>query len=283
MLYLDKINNKAYNISQNITKEDEMFGKKKEIIGMVHFPPLPGSPLYDDSLGVDFIYERILNDVNNLQNNGIDAIMFCNENDRPYKLDSNYATVATMGYIIGKVSSLINVPFGVDVLWDPFAAISLAKGTKAMFIREIMTGVYVSDMGFWNTSVGEVFRYKKLLDAKEIKVLFNISAEFAYSLDRRPIEEIAKSVAFSSLADVILVSGPMTGKPPNIETLAKVKENVSIPVFVNTGVNEENVDELLSVADGAIVGTALKKDSYTFNPVDPEKVKRFMDKVNKLR
>jgi membrane complex biogenesis BtpA family protein len=188
-----------------------------------------------------------------------------------------------MGYVIGKVSHLVKVPFGIDVLWDPFAAISLAKATKASFIREILTGVYVSDMGFWNTNVGEVYRYKKLLDAKDVKVFFNISAEFAYSLDRRPLDEIAKSVAFSSLADVILVSGPMTGKPPTKETLEKVKESVDIPVFVNTGVNENNVEELLSVADGAIVGTALKKDGFTFNPIDVDRVKRLMEKVNKLR
>ncbi|MGB9794236.1 BtpA/SgcQ family protein [Caldisericum exile] len=260
-----------------------MFERKKTIIGMVHLPPLPGTPLYDDSLGIDYIYSRIEADVINLQEGGIDSIMFCNENDRPYKLDANYATVATMGYVIGKVSHLVKVPFGIDVLWDPFAAISLAKATKASFIREILTGVYVSDMGFWNTNVGEVYRYKKLLDAKDVKVFFNISAEFAYSLDRRPLDEIAKSVAFSSLADVILVSGPMTGKPPTKETLEKVKESVNIPVFVNTGVNENNVEELLSVADGAIVGTALKKDGFTFNPIDVDRVKRLMEKVNKLR
>lgn len=260
-----------------------MFGKNKTIIGMAHFPPLPGAPLYDDRLGIDYIIERIANDVTSLQEGGIDAIMFCNENDRPYKLDANYSTVATMGYVIGKVSSMLLVPHGIDVLWDPFAAIALAKATKAQFVREILTGVYVSDMGFWNTNVGDVYRYRKLLDANEIKIFFNISAEFAYSLDRRSLEEIARSVAFSSLADVILISGPMTGTPPTKEQIAKVKEHVSVPVFVNTGVNLENVEELLSVADGAIVGTALKKDGITWNPVDRDRVLKFMEKVNKLR
>jgi membrane complex biogenesis BtpA family protein len=275
----------TYNIifHNNEQKEAKMFGKTKTIVGMAHFPPLPGSPLYDDTLGIDYLVDRIANDVNNLQEGGVDAIMFCNENDRPYKLDANYATAATMGFVIGKVSKDLKVPHGIDVLWDPFAAIALAKATKAQFVREILTGVYVSDMGFWNTSVGEVYRYKKLLDANGVKVFFNISAEFAYSLDRRPIEEVAKSVAFSSLADVILVSGPMTGAPPNVEMIERVKKNVSVPVFVNTGVNENNVEELLKVADGAIVGTYFKKDGITWNPVDKERVLRLMDKVNKLR
>jgi membrane complex biogenesis BtpA family protein len=260
-----------------------IFGKKKIIIGMAHFPPLPGFPLYDDSQGVDYILRRIKDDVKNLQDGGVDYIMFCNENDRPYRLKADYTSVAVMGRTIGEISREIKVPFGVDILWDPIAAIAVAKATKASFIREIVTGTYVSDMGLWNTNVGELYRYRKLIDANNIAIFFNISAEFAYNLDRRPLEEIAESVVFSSLADAILISGPKTGTPPSVEVIQKVKEKVKdVPVFVNTGLNMENAKELLKVADGAIVGTSLKKNGVTWNPVDPERVKKFIDKVNSV-
>ncbi|HHY80079.1 MULTISPECIES: BtpA/SgcQ family protein [Thermoanaerobacter] len=262
---------------------NKIFKKDKVVIGMVHFPPLPGSPLYEDASGIKSIVERVRNDLVNLQDGGIDAVMFCNENDRPYRLHADYATVATMGRVIGEIIEEIKVPFGIDVLWDPAAAIALAKATGAKFIREVLTGTYISDMGLWNTNIGDIYRYKKLLDANEVAVFFNISAEFAYNLDRRPIEEIAKSVAFSSLADVILVSGPMTGVPPTAEMLKKVRENAKVPIFVNTGVNVNNVHELLQFADGVIVGTGLKKDGITWNPVDKERVKNFMKKVENLR
>jgi membrane complex biogenesis BtpA family protein len=138
-------------------------------------------------------------------------------------------------------------------------------------------------MGLWNTNVGELYRYRKLIDANNIAIFFNISAEFAYNLDRRPLEEIAESVVFSSLADAILISGPKTGTPPSVEVIQKVKEKVKdVPVFVNTGLNMENAKELLKVADGAIVGTSLKKNGVTWNPVDPERVKKFIDKVNSV-
>jgi len=260
----------------------QIFGKEKVVIGMVHFPPLPGAPLYDDKDGIKTIIDKVRGDLLSLQDGGIDAVMFCNENDRPYKIETNYATVATMGRVIGEMINDIKVPFGVDVLWDPIAAIAIAKATGAKFIREIVSGTYVSDMGFWNTNVGELYRYRKLIDAKDIAVFFNISAEFAYNLDRRPIEEIAKSVAFSSLADAILVSGPMTGIAPTVETLKKVKENVQIPVFVNTGVNANNVSGLLKIADGAVIGTSLKKNGITWNPVDKERVIQLMKKVREI-
>ncbi|AEM79262.1 BtpA/SgcQ family protein [Thermoanaerobacter wiegelii] len=262
---------------------NKIFKKDKVVIGMVHFPPLPGSPLYEDESGIKSIVERVRNDLVNLQDGGIDAVMFCNENDRPYRLHADYATVATMGRVIGEIIEEIKVPFGIDVLWDPAASIALAKATGAKFIREVLTGTYISDMGLWNTNIGDIYRYKKLLDANEVAVFFNISAEFAYNLDRRPIEEIAKSVAFSSLADVILVSGPMTGVPPTAEMLKKVRENAKVPIFINTGVNVNNVHELLQFADGVIVGTGLKKDGITWNPVDKERVKNFMKKVENLR
>jgi len=260
------------------------FGKKKIIIGMAHFPPLPGFPLYDDSRGIDYIIRRIRDDVKNLQDGGVDYIMFCNENDRPYKLKADFTTVAVMGRTIGEISKEIKVPFGIDVLWDPIAAISLAKATGASFIREIVTGTYVSDMGLWNTNVGELYRYRKLIDAGNIAIFFNISAEFAYNLDRRPLEEIAKSVAFSSLADVILVSGPKTGVSPSLEMIRKVKEGVKdVPIFVNTGLNIENAKELLKIANGAIVGTSLKKNGVTWDPVDKERVKKLMKVVSEIK
>ena len=259
-------------------------GKPKTIVGMVHFPALPGFTLYDNRRGIQWITERVRQDLHALQDGGIDAVMFCNENDRPYMLQADFATVAVMSRIIGELMNEIRVPFGVDVLWDPKAAIAIAKATGAGFIREILAGTFVSDMGLWNTSVGKVYRYRKLLDATDVEIFFNICAEFASSLDRRSVQEVAKSVVFSSLADAILISGPMTGVAPSREILQQVKEKVdNVPVLVNTGVNESNVVELLEVADGVIIGTSLKKDGITWNPVDLERVKRFMKRVETLR
>jgi uncharacterized protein len=88
---------------------------------------------------------------------------------------------------------------------------------------------------------------------------------------------------FSSLADAILVSGPLTGQPADHSDLQKVRAAVDVPVFANTGVNLDNVRAVLSIADGAIVGTHFKVDGDTWNPVDRNRVMRFMDAVAGLR
>jgi predicted TIM-barrel enzyme len=71
----------------------------------------------------------------------------------------------------------------------------------------------------------------------------------------------------------------MAGAEPELEALQEAKDAVGgeVPVFVNTGAKSTNVAEFLTVADGAIVGSDLKVDGGTWNPVDPERVARFME------
>ena len=148
----------------------KLFKTKKPIIAMVHFPALPGSPLYNDKKGLDFIYQSIEKDLTNLQKAGVDAVMFGNENDRPYELKVNRATLSTMSFMIGKLSRKISIPFGVNVLWDPISTIALAVSTNAGFVREIFTGTYASDMGIWNPNAGEAMRYRNSLGRKDIQM-----------------------------------------------------------------------------------------------------------------
>ena len=49
------------------------------------------------------------------------------------------------------------------------------------------------------------------------------------------------------------------------------------------GVREDTVDEILAIADGVFVGTSLKRDGVTWNPVDPERAGRFMSAVHRVR
>lgn len=255
----------------------ELLGREKAIISMCHFPPMPGSPLYDEKGGVNAILDWVGRDVENLQNGGVDAIMFCNEGDRPYNLEAGPASLATMASVIGQLKSSIRVPFGCDILWDPKAAIALAKATGGRFVREVFTGVYSSDMGLWNTACGEALRFRRNIGASDIKLIFNINAEFAGFIDNRPLDLIAKSTVFSSLADIVAVSGTMTGQSAQVSDLETVKRAVpETPVVANTGVRADNVRQILEIADGVIVGTALKVDGNTWNAVDPERVKRFV-------
>ena len=251
---------------------------------MVHFPALPGSPLYDEKKGLNFIYQSVEKDLINLQKAGVDAVMFGNENDRPYELKVNSATLSTMSYMIGKLSEKISIPFGVNVLWDPMSTIALAVSTNAKFVREIFTGTYASDMGMWSPNAGKAVRYRNSLGGKDIQMYYNISAEFAYSLDRRTVAERAESTVFSSIPDAILVSGQITGQSAKLEEIKEVSKIIpSTPVLANTGVNLQNVEEILRITDGVIIGSSLKINGDTWKNVDLNRAKKFMTKVRSIR
>jgi uncharacterized protein len=263
----------------------DFFGaKKKAVIAMAHIGALPGAPLYDAAGGAAKLIEDVARDVEKLQQGGVDAIMFGNENDRPYLTKAATEGVAAMTAVVAAIKPMLKVPFGVNYLWDPAASVSIAVATGASFVREIFTGVFASDMGVWAPDCATASRLRRNLGRQDLKLLFNINAEFAHSLDARPIELRAKSAVFSSLADAILVSGPITGQPANQSDLRKVCETINeVPVFANTGVIIDNVADVLSIADGVIIGTHFKIDGNTWNAVDGARVRRFMDAVAKLR
>ena len=48
-------------------------------------------------------------------------------------------------------------------------------------------------------------------------------------------------------------------------------------VLVGSGINELNVWRILEHADGAIVGTSLKREGIVTNPIEPERVSRLAE------
>jgi uncharacterized protein len=264
----------------------ELTGATKPIIGMAHLPALPGTPLYDSIAGMSHVRDWVARDLEALQSGGIDAVMFCNENDRPYRLDADVASIAAMSDVVASLRGELSVPFGVNVLWDPKATLAVAAATGAAFAREIFTGAFAGDFGLWVRTAGDTFRYRREVSAEGCRLLFNINAEFAAPIAPRPLADVARSVVFSSMPDALCVSGPITGQPADASGLADVAQAVKgsgVPVLVNTGFRSSNAAELLEFADGAIVGSSLKTDGITWNPVDHVRVRELMDVVHEVR
>ncbi len=263
---------------------ETLFGRAKPVIAMMHLLPLPGRPLYDSKGGMAAMVDALRRDLDILQDGGVDALLFCNEGDRPYSFRIDRAPVAAMSAVIGELRPHIRLPYGVDLLWDPLAALAVAQAVRASFVREVFTGVYDSDMGLWQPDAAAALDYRRQIGAENVRLFFNIEPEFARPVSPRPIGALAHSVVVSSLADAILISGAMAGAETNLDHIREAKAAVpNTPVLANTGVKVETVRATLEVADGVIVGTGLKQDGYTWNPVDAGRVHRFMDEVHAAR
>ncbi len=262
----------------------QTFGTQKPIIAMCHFQALPGDLNYDKNGGMKKVVDYACQEFLDLQEGGVDAVMFSNEFSLPYLTKVNPETTACMARIIGELMPMIKIPFGVNVLWDPYASIDLAAATGALFIREIMSGVYASDFGLWNTDCGAISRHRARLDQQELKLLYNIVPEASKYLVERDIAEIAKTTVFNCRPEVICVSGTNAGASTDMNILARVKNAIpNTAVFANTGCRVDTIGDILKIADGAVVGTTFKKDGVFENHVDKARVREFMDKVHSIR
>ncbi len=262
---------------------ERRFGTQKPVIAMLHFPGLPGRPRHNRELGRSHLVDVVGRDLETLQGAGVDGVLFCNENDIPYQLVVGPEIPAAMAAVIGELRASVRVQFGVNILWDAKATLAVARATGATFIREVLTGVYESDLGLISPAIGDLAGYRTAIGADDVALFDNISPEFSSVLGTRTIGDRARSAAFLGV-DAILISGPAAGVPFAMSDLSAAKEAVpDLPVFANTGVNAHRLDEILAVADGVIVGTSLKVDGDTWSRVDPARAERLMDTARAIR
>ncbi len=261
----------------------DLFGVGKPVIAMLHLPALPGRPRHDRRAGMRPVIEAVARDLAALQDAGVDGLLFCNEADLPYQLGVGPEAVAAMAAVIGAVRREISRPFGVNLVWDPVASLAVARATGASFVREVFTGVYESDLGVMRPDFGAIGAYRSGIGAESVALFANITPEFASSAGGRTVAQRARSAAYLGV-DALLISGAITGEPTSLTRLREAKAAVpGTAILANTGVTADSVRDVLAVADGAIVGTALKAGGVTWNPVDPARAAEFMTAARRAR
>jgi membrane complex biogenesis BtpA family protein len=250
---------------------------------MCHLGGLPGRPRHDAQAGMAGVYAALRHDVLALQDAGVDGLLFCNEHDLPYSVGVGVEVAAAEAAVIGRLTDELTVPFGVDLLWDPKSALAVARATGATFVREVFTGVFESDMGLLAPDFGKLAGYRHAIGGDDIAIFTNITPEFSRSVSGRSVTERARGAAFVG-ADALLISGPQAGAPVDLSELQAAKEAAGeTPVLANTGVTHENAQQILAIADGLIVGTSLKVDGSTWNPVDPDRARQLAETVRRVR
>jgi uncharacterized protein len=255
----------------------DLFKTGKPVIAMLHARALPGRPGHDTRTDIELIREALAADLDVLQRAGVDGLLFCNEADLPYQLRTGPEIAAAMAALVGGLRTRIHRPFGIDIVWDPVASLAVARATGASFVREVFTGVYESDLGLMQP------RSSQASQQTRTRVFANVTPEFASPLGQRTTPERARGAVRRGV-DAVLITGPITGLPTSIEELRAVKAAVpGTPVLASTGVTADTVGETLTIADGVIVGTHLKYDAVTWNPVDPQRARTFMAAANKAR
>ena len=253
----------------------DAFDTARPVVGMVHLPPLPGAPGGDD---LDGVVERAVADAEALAAGGVDGVVVENLGDAPYHpADVPKHTVAGMTRATRAVVEAVDRPVGVNVLRnDAAAALSVAAAAGGDFLRvNVHVGARVTDQGLLEGRAHETLRLRDRLDA-DVAVWADVDVKHSAPLGERSVRGAVRDACERGLADAVVVSGPATGRTTAESTLAAAvdaRDAVApeTPVVVGSGVTAGDTG-LLSTADGAIVGTALKDGGETTAPVDERRV-----------
>src|SRR5262245_48283910 len=251
---------------------------------MVHLRALPGSPRWAGSM--DVVIQAALDDAHALAEGGVDALLVENHGDMPFApARADAASVAAMAVATHEVRAAVPLPVGINVLKsDALSALAVASATGARFVRvNVHVGAVVADQGLLEATCYESLRYRRLLGL-DIKILADVQAKHGLPLAPMPIEQEARDAVGRGLADGLVVSGLATGEPTPMADLKRVRGAVpDTPILVGSGATAETAAELLSIADGVILGTGIKLEGVLANPVDPRRVRRLVQAARGAR
>lgn len=162
---------------------------------------------------------------------------------------------------------------------DGCSALAVALAVGAAFIRvNVLCGARVTDQGIVEGIAHELLRQRVSLGARDVRILADVHVKHSASLGpQQPIRQEVADLIERGGADAVIVSGRGTGQAADLSELGQVKAAAGdTPVLIGSGATAETIGDLLSQADGVIVGTALKVDGVTVNRVDPARVRAFV-------
>ena len=243
------------------------------LIGVCHLLPLPGSPRSHEPMPA--VIERAVADARAYADGGMAGVLVENFGDAPfYPDDAPKETVAAMAVVAAEVRGSVSVPVGVNVLRnDASAALAVAAAARLAFVRiNVHAGVLATDQGLLQGRAHETLRLRART-APEVRLFCDVLVKHAIPLAATDIVRAAGETIGRALADALIVTGAATGSAADLDEVRRLRAALpGAPLLVGSGVASENVRSVLETADGAIVGTSLKRGGLTEAPVDPARV-----------
>jgi uncharacterized protein len=249
---------------------DELFGRPRALIGMIHAGALPGTAHAREPL--DALVGRAVAEARVYRDAGFNALMLENMHDRPYLAGSvGPEIVASMTAIAREIVREVRLPLGVQVLAAANReALAVALASGASFVRaEGFVFAHVADEGVIEACAGPLLRYRRAVGAERVRVFADIKKKHSAHAITSDVSlaETARAAEFFS-ADGVIVTGAATGAPALPEDVDAVASGAPLPVLVGSGITPENMARY-AAADGFIVGSSVKRGGRWQNELDP--------------
>ncbi len=250
-----------------------------KLVGVIHLPPLPGSPR--SVLGARACKDYARGEARVLADLGFDALIVENFGDSPFFSKAVPAiTVSSMtACVLAVRDAAPGLAIGVNVLRnDAESALAVAVATDAAFVRvNVLTGARVTDQGIIEGCAAHLLRARRALSAEAVGIWADVDVKHSAPLGASwPLAQEVEDTTLRALATAILVTGSGTGKGVDLEKLRRVRASSgAAPVYVASGATEEGLPRLAEDATGVIVGSALREGGRAGAPIDTERARAF--------
>jgi membrane complex biogenesis BtpA family protein len=257
----------------------------KPLVGVVHLPPLPGSPRWRATgrPPVVALCDRAAAAAKAFVEAGFDSVIVENFGDAPFWKTVPPETTAALTLVTRAVVDAIRpAPVGVNVLRnDGRAALAVAVAAGARFVRvNVLAGVAATDQGMIEGDAAALLRARDALGAggdvpaSAVAVWADVHVKHAETLHSSDVERAATDLVQRALADVVLVPGVATGEAPDADRVARAARGAGpAPALIASGLTPETCATLVPHAAGAIVASYVLQGGKAGGPIDPARAR----------
>lgn len=258
----------------------EIFRRRKVIIGVVHCRAFPGSP-NGKNASVESIYSAALGDAEAYIEGGVHGLIVENHGDIPFLKPELIGpeTAAFMAVITDRIRQTFGVPIGINVLANAaIPALAVAQASGASFIRvNQWANAYVANEGIVEGAAATALRYRAALRAENVRIFADVHVKHGSHaiVADRSVAELTRDVDFFQ-ADCVIATGQRTGDAADFEEIDAIRSATRLPILVGSGATARSIAELLKRVDGVIVASSLKAGGVWWNPVERVRVEEIM-------
>lgn len=253
-------------------KFSELLGQGKFLIGMSHMPPV--------SEGIGSWFYAAERNAEALAEGGITSIILENDGDKDIvanpKFISDVKRLALVHRYITEACQMLRRKYGdkhtigVQILWNDWSSIMVAKEAGADFIRSQLywESRIAPDSTVLEPVYAPVTAFKQL-HSLDIAVLADINSKGTKPAGNYSREgSIADLLGSVYKPDALVVTGSATGKAPGVKSVSEFCNEVGrnapgFPVGGGSGLTSENIGLLTNTrARFWIVGSWLKTNGY---------------------
>jgi len=258
-------------------------GGTKPMIGMIQLRPLAGSSRYDGDAFAG-VLQHALDQAAILRGAGFGVLMVQNLGDLPVAQHAAAVQVAWMTRIAHEIRAATRVPLGLNLLEnDVEAMFAIASAVAIDFVRiKVFVGAMVTPSGVEPGRAFEAIRARTTWQASDVAIFADVHDRTGVPIASAGLADDLRTAFAIGGADGVVLTGRSHAETMDMLRVAR-DVYPQRPLLVGGGVSAANVAEITSLADGAIVSSALKRDNDLFGDLDPERARAFVSAAASVR